>query len=283
MTQSSIEMQTPAPAIRIFLFGEVTLEQRRLLEESIEQEAEYECIPHAAWQGRGPALTLLKVLLCQPRRRASKDDVIAFIWSGVQLKNARRACDAAASVLRGILRSHGGESLLLTTRQGSRTLYRLADQRSLWVDADAHDACIDQALHAEGIKQISEALLLWETAYRLGKRGAFLEDDADAIWALERRQQVEGNQRLCVHHLADLYLADNRSEEAESLLRIFWTMHPTDEDVLFRLMTLLEQQNRSLEALRLFAHTEQLLRQEQGTFLSPRITAFAEQLRRQGT
>ena len=274
--------QEPAslPAMRVFLFGDVTLE-RRVVETG--SAARYERIPSTAWQGRGPALTLLKVLLCRPRRRATKEDVVALIWSGTQLRNAGRACDAAASVLRSVLRPVDGESLLLTGHSGKRPWYRLADQRDLWVDADACDACVERAIQTEGRGNMQEALSLWEEAFHLQQRGPFLEDDASAAWARERRQLVEGNQRLCLHHLADRYLADHRREEAEVLLRNALTAFPTDEDLLFRLLTLLAQQDRTQEALHLITRAEHLLSQEEGGALSARIRAIEEQLRRKGT
>jgi DNA-binding SARP family transcriptional activator len=272
--------QLPAPPVRVFLFGECTLEQRVHV---AGHEPQYERIPPTAWQGRGPALALLKLLLCRLHRRATKDEVVALLWAGAHLKNVGRACDAAASVLRKVLSAPDGSSLLLTSHRGSGTIYRLADQQRLWVDADACDALVEEAIQAEGLGGMQEALALWEEASRLLKRGVFLEEDVQEEWTRERREVVEGNERLCVYHLADRYLADHRREEAEPLLRRFWTVHPTDEDVLFRLLTLLAQQGRSLEALRLVAHAERLLAHEPGASLSARTLALAEHLRRQGT
>jgi DNA-binding SARP family transcriptional activator len=271
--------QLSAPAVRVFVLGECALERRV---DIARHEPQYELIPPTAWQGRGPALALLKLLLCRQHRRAMKDELVTLLWAGAHLKNVGRACDAAASVLRKVLGAPDGSSLLLTTHRGSSTTYRLADQQRLWVDADACDACVEQAIQAEGLGSVQEALVWWEEASRLLKRGVFLEEDVQEEWTRERRQVVEGNQRLCVHHLADRYLADHRREEAETLLRSFWTTHPTDEDALLRLLTLLAQQGRSLEALRLVAHTERLLAHEPGASLSASTLALAEQLRRQG-
>jgi len=156
--------QAAVPLMRVFLFGEVMLERRLSV---AGQEPRYERVPAHAWQGRGPALLLLKVLLCRPRRRATKEEVVALIWSGAHLKNAGRACDAAASVLRNVLRTANGESLLLTGHSGKLPWYRLADQRDLWVDADASDACVDQAIQAEGRGNMQEALHLVTRAEHL--------------------------------------------------------------------------------------------------------------------
>jgi DNA-binding SARP family transcriptional activator len=280
MQESYPQEPSSLPAIRIFLFGDVTLERRVI---GTGTEIRYERIPSGAWQGRGPALTLLKILLCRPRRRATKEDVVAWIWPGAQLKSAGRACDAAASVLRSVLRPTDGESLLLSGHSGKRPWYRLADQRALWVDVDACDSYIEQAIQEEGRGNVQAAIQLWEEAFRLCQCGPFLEDDVSAVWARERRQLVEGNQRLCLHHLADLYLTTNRREEAEILLRNALTAFPADEDLLFRLLTLLAQQDRTQEALYLLSRAEALLAHEEGHTLSVRVQAIAEQLRRKGT
>jgi len=91
---------------------------------------------------------------------------------------------------------------------------------------------------------------------------------------------VEGTERLCVHHLADCYLALGRHAEVEILLRTFWTANPTDEDALYRLMKLLVQHARVQEASRLFSYTERLLQQEEGRLLSERLLRFAEHIKR---
>jgi DNA-binding SARP family transcriptional activator len=118
----------------------------------------------------------------------------------------------------------------------------------------------------------------------LTQRGSFLEDDVHASWSQTRRQMVEGNERLCVHHLADCYLALGRHAEAEMILRTFWTANPADEDALYRLMKLLAQHARIQEARRLFSYTERLLQQEKGRQPSERLLRFVEHINhREGT
>lgn len=169
--------------------------------------------------------------------------------------------------------------MLLTRRSGDHTLYRLADQQHLWVDADAVEALVHQAMQMEGMGTVQEVLAVWEEAYRLTQRGVFLEDDVHTPWSQAQRQLMEGTQRLCVHHLADCFLALNRYGEAEVVLRTFWTANPTDEDALYRLMQLLAQHARSQEALRLFSYTEHLLQHEEGKRLSVWISRLAEPIK----
>jgi DNA-binding SARP family transcriptional activator len=238
----------------------------------------------SAWRSRGTAMTLLKVLLCRRRRRATKDELIAAIWPQQEegakpLKHVERAFDAAASVLRAVLRTPEGESLLMSKRSGDHMLYRLADQQRLWTDAEACEILVNQAIQMEGRGQAHEGLAMWEEAYRLTQRGVFLEDDVRTTWSQGRRQMIEGTERLCMHHLADRYLALGQHAEAEVILRSFWTANPTDEDTLYRLMKLLAQHARVQEALRLFSYTERMLQQEEGRQPSERLLRFAEHIK----
>src|SRR2546427_2693317 len=105
MNNQSRQQHTPSPAMRVSLCGEFTME-RLIPAQAAEQPPAYEPVPRAAWSHRGPALTLLKVLVCAPVRRASKDTLIEALWPGEQSEgiNTEHALHAAVSVLRGILR-----------------------------------------------------------------------------------------------------------------------------------------------------------------------------------
>ena len=282
MREANDQGHPSIPIVRVWTFGEFVVERLTFPEE---HPPRYEPVAPSAWQSRGTAMTLLKVLLCRRRRRATKDELIAATWpegeeGAKRLKHVERAFDAAASVLRAVLRTPEGESLLLTRRSGDHMLYRLADQPRLWIDAEACETLVSQAIQMEGRGQAREGLAVWEEAYRLTQRGVFLEDDVQTSWSQARRQMVEGTERLCVHHLADCYLALGRHAEVEILLRTFWTANPTDEDALYRLMKLLVQHARVQEASRLFSYTERLLQQEEGRQLSERLLRFAEHIKR---
>ncbi len=91
------------PIVRVWMFGEFVVEH---LTSPEEYPPRYEPVAPSAWQSRGTAMTLLKVLVCRRRRRATKDELIAAIWpeeGAKRLKHVERAFDAAASVLRAVL------------------------------------------------------------------------------------------------------------------------------------------------------------------------------------
>src|SRR5258708_9817617 len=95
-------------------------------------------------------MALLKVLLCQANRRASRDELIEAIWPDHEAINAAHALDSAASVLRRhILRTSEVGSLLLTLRSGGETIFKLPRQHRFWGDADAFLSLVSQAMRGE--------------------------------------------------------------------------------------------------------------------------------------
>ncbi len=248
--------------VRVTTLGEFALE--RLVpapSRALDEQLRYELVARSEWSNRGPAMALLKVLLCRPNRRASRDELIEAIWPDHGKINAPHALESAASVLRRhILRTGEIGSLLLPLRSGGETIFKLAGQQRLWVDADAFLSLASQAMRAEC--QGQDPLPLFEEAYALAG-GEFLEDDLYAQWAQPRRHTIDGARHRVLFKLVDLYLSDERVSLAEELLFAALEEDPADEDALCRLMVLLVGQERRQEALHLYQYTEDVLQEEQ--------------------
>jgi DNA-binding SARP family transcriptional activator len=262
MHSATEDDQTRHPLVRIITLGEFALE--RLIHNSLRTEDEpprYALVERREWSNRGPAMALLKVLLSRPNRRASRDELIQAIWSDHEAINAAHALDSAASVLRRhILRTGEVGSLLLTLRSGGDTIFKLAGQQRIWVDADALVSLVSAAMRAEC--QGQNPLPLLEEAHALDV-GEFLEDDLYAEWAQGRRHTINGARHRVLFKLVDLYLQEERVGLAEELLFAALEEDPTDEDALCRLMVLLVEQERRQEALHLYQYTEDMLQEEQ--------------------
>ncbi len=254
--------QTKHPLMRITTLGEFALERLvRTPARDGDEPPRYARVARSEWSNRGPAMALLKVLLCRANRRASRDELIEAIWPGHETINAAHALDSAASVLRRhILRAGEVGSLLLTLRSGGETIFKLAGQQRLWVDADALLSLVSQALRAECHGQ--DPLPLLEEAHARAS-GEFLEDDLYAPWAQPRRHTINGARHRVLFKLVDLYLEDERVGLAEELLFAALEEDPTDEDALCRLMVLLVEQQRRQEALQLYQYTQDVLQEEQ--------------------
>src|SRR5260221_13362133 len=95
-------------------------------------------------------MALLKVLLCQANRRASRDELIEAIWPDHEAINAAHALDSAASVLRRhILRTSEVGSLLLTLRSGGETIFQLPRPHPRWVGAGVVVSLVANASRVE--------------------------------------------------------------------------------------------------------------------------------------
>ncbi len=254
--------QTKHPLMRITTLGEFALERLvRTPSRAQDEPPRYARVARSEWSNRGPALALLKVLLCRANRRASRDELIEAIWPDHEAINAAHALDSAASVLRRhILRTGEVGSLLLTLRSGGETIFKLAGQQRIWVDTDALLSLLSKAMRAEC--QGQNPLPLLEEAYALAG-GEFLEDDLYAEWAQSRRHTINGARHRVLFKLVDLYLKDERVGLAEELLFASLEEDPTDEDALCRLMVLLVEQGRRQEALHLYQYSEDVLQEEQ--------------------
>ncbi len=261
MQSTDEEERTGHPLMRITTLGEFALARLVGAPASAEEEPpHYVRVARSEWSNRGPSMTLLKVLLCRPDRRATRDELIEAIWPDHEAINAAHALDSAASVLRRhILRMGEAGSLLLTVRSGGETVFKLAGQQRLWVDADALLSLVSRAMRTEC--QGQNPLSLLEQADALG-RGRFLEDDLYAAWAQPRRHTINGARHRALFKLVDLYLKDERVGLAEELLFSALEEEPTDEDALCRLMRLLAEQERRQEALQLYQYTRDVLREE---------------------
>lgn len=252
------------PLLRITTLGEFALE--RLVDASLPGSSEvpprYEQVARSEWGNRGPAMTLLKVLLCRPHRRASRDELIEAVWPEPGGVNTGHALDSAASVLRRHILQLDveGGSLLVTLRSGGETVLKLPGQHRLWVDADALLDLAARALRAECLGQ--DPLPILEEARTLDG-GEFLEDDPYAVWAQGRRHTIDGARRRVRFQLAECYTQAGRSGEAEELLFTALEEDPADEDVLCHLMILLVEQGRRQEALRLYQYSADALHEEQ--------------------
>jgi DNA-binding SARP family transcriptional activator len=250
------------PLMRIITLGEFALE-RRVPTPSLtrDEPPRYVRVERHEWSNRGPAMALLKVLLCRANRRASRDELVEAIWLEHESINAAHALDSAASVLRRhILRTGEVGSLLLTLRSGGETIFKLPGQQRLWVDADAFLSLVSQAMRAECRGQ--NPLPLLEEAYALAG-GEFLEDDLYCAWAQSRRHTINGARHRALFKLVDLYLNNQQVGMAEELLFATLEEDPADEDALCRLMVLLVEQERRQEALQLYQYTEDVLQEEQ--------------------
>jgi DNA-binding SARP family transcriptional activator len=210
------------------------------------------------WKSRTSARTLFKLLLCAPGRQASRSQLAGILWPETDEDKARESLRSASKVLRKVLQTARGEELLEQRNQSA--ILKLAEQSRLWVDADAFEDLVSQAGQATAP---DEALALWQQAKAL-LRGEFLADDQGSEWMRHRwikmRQQALRMARSrMVRHLADLYLQRGQVSLAEEVLQQHMLRFPTDQDALYLLLALLEQQGCLEEARQLYERAKRTL------------------------
>src|SRR5450759_2696180 len=106
-----------SPVMRVLTLGTFALERLIHPLPSSARFPQYEPVPTKQWSNQGPALTMLKMLICCAGRRASKDMLIEGLWPGEKSEtiNVKHALHSAASALRQMVHTPQGNSLLETT------------------------------------------------------------------------------------------------------------------------------------------------------------------------
>ncbi len=239
--------ETQTPLLRVYLLGQFELVWP------------VPTLSHqAAWDSRTSARALFKLLLCAPGRQATRSALAGILWPETDEAKARESLRSACKVLRQVLRAASGEELLAQRNNGD--ILVLAEQSRLWVDADAFEELVAQASRA---RSPDAALVLWEEANAL-LRGELLADDQSHEWAhhrlVKKRQQGVWLARCRVmRHLADLYVQQGQLSLAEETLEAHLVRFPTDQDALYRLLLLLQQQGGFEQASILYERSRRML------------------------
>lgn len=264
------------PVFRVYTFGKFSVE--RLDSFATEQPGtpQYTCVSDDEWGGRQHGRYLLSLLLCGDCRRMPRDVLLETLWPDTEKSNADRYLNAAAWILRRILRDPTGTSLLRTVRPSSDlTIYELADQQELWVDSDEF---LDLLTRAEQARQEGyDPLPLLEQAQAL-IRGEFLVEDMYHTWADQFRQNVNAARHRCLHWLTDLYEQRDMLGKAEILFLEALKKDPGDEDIVYRLMHILARQGRAREALSYYERLKRVLQNECHTQPLVRTQALVEEI-----
>src|SRR5260221_14766164 len=122
-----------------------------------------------------------------------------MLWADAEKTHADGYLKSGAWVLRRVLRTPGGSSLLRTLRPGNDlTIYELADQEELWVDADAF---LDLLAEAEQAEREGHDPLPWREKAQELAHGEFLVEDLYHVWGDQRRQSGKAGRHRCRHWL----------------------------------------------------------------------------------
>jgi len=238
------------PLYKVFLFGRFRIERR-------DPQGCYHSLPPDTWDRQSPRRVLTYLLLA-PGRHSLKDPLLDVLCPDDELDRAQAVLSQALSLIRRRLVDEQGNPLLLPRKATPEKPLVLAG-REIWCDWDEFQQTLMQAQAAE--QQGGEALPVWEQAYVLCQE-EFLLEERYSDWCREVRERAEGDQRLCLLHLAACYEQQGRSAEAERILRAWLSTHALDQDALCRLMEVLAEQGRMQEALTWYERTCEVLQEE---------------------
>jgi WD40 repeat protein/DNA-binding SARP family transcriptional activator len=258
----------PQPVLRVSLLGPFVVEQ-----------ADGTRLNLDALLGRQQSSALLKLLLCHPDRRVSRDQISEALWPGQLSHVMEGSLSVAKSLLKTRLEAVCGQPLMPRV-SGEPPYYSLADQTVIWTDVDAAEQHIRQA---GTITNTQETLSVYEQAFRLLQRGELLADDQAAYWyqanlVQDRRKRLSKLRTHCVFRIVDLALECDDVSRALNTLFLARDMYPTDEEIVFRLMEVLAQQGQTAEALRHYSLFEMALL-ESNTEPREEIRLLAHRLR----
>lgn len=255
------------PLYKVFLFGRFRIERR-------DSQGFYQPLRPEKWDRQSPQ-RVISYLLLTPGRHALKDLLLEALCPDEPLDRAQAILTQALSLVRSVLVDDQGCSLLLPRKANSQKPLMLAGRKQIWCDWDAFQAMLIQAQAQE--QQNGDPLPLWEAAYALSQEEFLLEERYND-WCQSVRDRTEGDQRLCLLHLADCYQKCGRSADAERILRAWLSAHARDQDVLCRLMDVLAAQGRRQEALTWYERVTKMM-DEEGMEIAEHARQRAEALR----
>ena len=263
------------PLVRISTCGQLVIEVVHEIDQTIGTGRTFTYgSPQLPQHGAVTALNLLKLLVSQPSRFATKD------WLTEKLRRNKSAreeweglarLDNIVSILRSLLcpldiqqKKLVGRFLLeyVPATPDSGSGYRLASYPHIWLDVEALNSYAKLACQMESEGQ--DAWIEWQRVYRIGNRGAFLAEGQYSDWAVRRREEVEGYLWQSVQAL--WRIASRREESGEEevlrLLRDYWLRHPENEDAFQPLVELLGKRENYQRAEEYYAKLCGALREE---------------------
>jgi DNA-binding SARP family transcriptional activator len=205
---------------------------------------------------------VLKVLLCAPYHSASKEVLEDCLWPEKEHERATKCLYDSVSDLRCLLARNTCSEGDLVQKNPLSSGYCLAPYPVVWCDADAfqkvmHDVMLMLRLGT------GDALPLLERAAALACAGVFLPEHLYDDWSGPRRALLSEQYHQCVILLAQAYYDHHLYEHAFFSLRSYFVLHPTDEDILCKLMDLVVLQDKGKEILPLIHQCRKAMQKDQ--------------------
>jgi TolB-like protein/two-component SAPR family response regulator/Tfp pilus assembly protein PilF len=217
-------------------------------------------IPQDAW-GRRKTETLLKILLIEPGRIFSQDQLVEILFEGEDPQRAVRNLHGRVSQLRRALEPDlkRGVDSTFVVRKGQGYFFNV--DSPCWIDTAEFRRRLDRGEehqrsgdHLKGVEAYEEAIRLY--------RGEFLEADRYEEWALEPRETWQDRYIAALTRLAEGYAHLGDCHRAALACREAFDLQPWRESVLQQLMRYHHTAGERSEALRVYERGVEALKQE---------------------
>jgi DNA-binding SARP family transcriptional activator/ATP/maltotriose-dependent transcriptional regulator MalT len=170
-------------------------------------------VPRSAWGSR-KARDLLKILVVRAGHRIGREQLADLLWPDAPYDEVSNRLSVALSVLRGVL----------TVGEAAAPVAAVEDAIELDIDAVEIDLVRFEDLAHEGDRAVRHgdrtvaiaALTAAEEAYG----GDLLEDDLDASWVVDRREELRSRYVAVARTLAGLVAEDDPDHALRLLLRV---------------------------------------------------------------
>jgi ATP/maltotriose-dependent transcriptional regulator MalT/DNA-binding SARP family transcriptional activator len=172
-------------------------------------------VPRSAWGSR-KARDLLKVLVVRAGRRVTREQLADLLWPDEPYDEVTNRLSVALSVVRGVL-AGDGPSRDAPIRAADDAVE--LDDSALDIDLARFEELADEGLRSlrrGDLELARSALAAAEEAYG----GDLLEDDVDAAWVADRREELRQRYVSVARALAGLVVDDDPDHALRLLLRV---------------------------------------------------------------
>ncbi len=239
----TVPLQWESQVMRIYVLGQFRVEHL--------QQGQWRESTHHIWKRRR-ARALLGCLLSSPGRRLGREQIMEAIWPDLDTQTAANRLNGAVHELRQILEPEIARPASSSMLRLERDLLLLADRTTIWVDADAFESLVNEAISFDTqnltpmtLEHITRHLEKADALYS----GDYLLEELYSQWAAPRRDALKRGWTGSQLKLSALREAQGSLASAMEPLNRLLTFDPMNETAVQRLMVLLTQLDRRGEAL----------------------------------
>lgn len=231
-----------APLVRVYLLGQCRLERRH--------SQGWETVSEVAWQQRR-VRSLFACMVSQSSRMMGREQLMEALWPELDVDISANRLNTAVHGLRQVLEPELERPANSQLLRLEHDIFILAQQRRVWVDADAFEERLRLAYAAQNVRSREHLLLQAAQFYK----GEFLAEERALSWTQARRIALQRKWISLLLMLADVYEARNAWLDEIEILERLISVDPAHEAAVRRLMHTLVRLERPAEA----AHVYQCL------------------------